>query len=165
MFKFTSFDQEGKTLEAMFEYGGSFVKLLSTLYAHADPGNKMRLLNAFDDYFKQYLDGEINKGIPIKQVGSTATLEITVTDIDDNGLNTHGIHIEWTASDADLEHLFAHIIADPTNKVGDAIRKVVNIGPALTEEEARVLLGDNAIDFLKHKVEKREKETTEKLPN
>lgn len=45
---------EFEILEAMDTYGGSFVKQLAVLYRMADPFNKRKLLDAFDNYFFDY---------------------------------------------------------------------------------------------------------------
>lgn len=44
------------TLDAMHQYGGSFVQQLATLYRCADPQNQERLRDAFADYFRHYDD-------------------------------------------------------------------------------------------------------------
>ncbi len=41
-------------LEAMDEFGGSFVKSLAELYRHADRNNQIKLIQVFEDYFLQY---------------------------------------------------------------------------------------------------------------
>lgn len=44
-----------RTTQMMMNHGGSFVKLLAHLYALADGDNQVRLLNAFTEYFVQYI--------------------------------------------------------------------------------------------------------------
>lgn len=53
-FRFSSSDDEYKTLEKMTEMGGSFVKQLARLYQYGDGLNKTKLLNAFPQYFDSY---------------------------------------------------------------------------------------------------------------
>lgn len=47
-------NSEWDILEAMYQYGGSFVKQLSVLYRMGDLENKRKLAEAFEHYFKQY---------------------------------------------------------------------------------------------------------------
>ena len=47
-------EQEFLTLEAMENYGGSFVKALAVCFHKADPGNFKILKKAFPEYWKQY---------------------------------------------------------------------------------------------------------------
>ena len=42
------------TIEAMFRYGGNFVRLLAACYQAADCANKARLSVAFADIFEKY---------------------------------------------------------------------------------------------------------------
>lgn len=43
-------------IEAMIQFGGSFVKSLGYALVHADPINYQKLERAFPEYFKEYVD-------------------------------------------------------------------------------------------------------------
>jgi pyruvate/2-oxoacid:ferredoxin oxidoreductase beta subunit len=43
-----------KVVDAMQDYGGSFVKALAECYRRADPINFAKLQNAFPEYWEQY---------------------------------------------------------------------------------------------------------------
>lgn len=45
---------EHEILEAMWTYGGGFVKQLAVLYRLGDAINRRKLVEAFPDYFQQY---------------------------------------------------------------------------------------------------------------
>lgn len=47
-------DMEFHILEAMDQYGGSFVKSLAECYRRADPANKKKLMSVFEEYFQEY---------------------------------------------------------------------------------------------------------------
>lgn len=48
------YNEEFKTIRAMQDFGGSFVKGLVKLYIVADSDNKVKLINSFKDYFDDY---------------------------------------------------------------------------------------------------------------
>lgn len=45
-----------KTIDAMIEHGGSFVRHLAEAWKRADHSNHARLCSTFDDYLKRYYD-------------------------------------------------------------------------------------------------------------
>lgn len=47
-------DEQMKVVEAMENYGGSFVKALAQCYYLADPINFAKLQNTFLEYWEQY---------------------------------------------------------------------------------------------------------------
>lgn len=47
-------EQDFPMVEAMDQYGGSFVKALANCLRHADRENYARLETAFPEYFQQY---------------------------------------------------------------------------------------------------------------
>jgi pyruvate/2-oxoacid:ferredoxin oxidoreductase beta subunit len=47
-------EQDFKIIEAMEEYGGSFVQALAACLRRADPFNFQKLKIAFPEYFKEY---------------------------------------------------------------------------------------------------------------
>ena len=47
-------DQEIKVVEAMEQYGGSFVQALAQCFYRADPVNFLKLRFAFNEYWDQY---------------------------------------------------------------------------------------------------------------
>lgn len=46
--------EQFEAAETMQKHGGSFVKALAECYFRADELNKLRLVNAFHDYFQKY---------------------------------------------------------------------------------------------------------------
>lgn len=46
--------EEYLTLKAIEQYAGSFVKSLGEAYIRADQNNKLKLINAFTEYFDEY---------------------------------------------------------------------------------------------------------------
>ena len=47
-------DQDFKTVEAMEQYGGSFVKALAVCFHKADAANFIKLKYIFPEYWEQY---------------------------------------------------------------------------------------------------------------
>lgn len=45
---------EEDIVDAMKKYGGGFIKSLADTYCKADSNNKIRIKNAFVDYWEQY---------------------------------------------------------------------------------------------------------------
>lgn len=45
---------EEKVVEAMEQFGGSFVKALANCFRHADPQNIIKLKTAFPKYWEDY---------------------------------------------------------------------------------------------------------------
>lgn len=56
-------DQEYQTIQAMRERGGSFVKLLADLFAHADEDNRRRIREAWPEYWEEYSNGDLSAGV------------------------------------------------------------------------------------------------------
>ncbi len=49
-------EEEVRVVDAMWKFGGSFVKCLAEAMRHADPVNLGKLKSAFPEYWKQYDD-------------------------------------------------------------------------------------------------------------
>jgi len=75
-------DQEFEVVEAMFDYGGSFVQQLSICFHRADPFNFEKLKDAFPEYWEEYSEIAKNHGKKINE--STKIEKKDSTSADDS---------------------------------------------------------------------------------
>lgn len=157
---FKNSQDEYDTLEKMEKQRGSFVHSLAITYRFADAKNKLRLLDAFYDYFSNYS----TKKEGIKE---SRWFRVTMHDVinEEEGKIDHELSLSGNSSLEGLKHMFIHLLADTENYVGIVLRDILKLGKPLSEGEARELLGDDTIDYIKIKAEKILEESKEKLPN
>lgn len=159
MFRFKNGYDEEDTLRSMSLHGGGFVKGLAELYRHADATNKLKLLDAFGHYFSHYFTG--NTSLLEEGFEPETWFKISMNKVDKG----HHIALDGHGTQEELEHAITHLLIDQHNKMGIAMRKVMQLGVPLTEEEAKKLLGNDVVEHIKYKAEKAQEEVEPKLPN